>query len=404
MINSETIKYSLRNLGHRKARSALTVFSILLGIAAIFIFISFGLGLRAYVSEFTSQTSADKVSISSKGGAGPGLDSSFALSKDDLKAVEKASGVKEASGLYLSAAQIEQNGDKKYSFIISYDPSTSIILEFFGDIGIYKGRSLRQGDDGKVVLGFNYLIEDKIFPKAYDLNDKITVDGKELTIIGFFEPVGNPQDDSQIYITNDFFEKLYPEKSAEGYDWAVARVDIENMDNAIENIEKNLRKSRNLEEGKEDFFVQSFVDMIESFSGALDVIVGFIILIALVSVFVSAINTANTMITSVLERTKEIGIIKSVGAKNSEVLGIFLFESAFLGFLAGLGGVGVGWLFSSIASSVLNSLGYGFLSPIFPGYLFLGCILFAMLTGGLSGIIPAIRASRIKPVDALRYE
>lgn len=404
MINKETMIYSLRNLEHRKARSLMTVFSILLGIAAIFIFISFGLGLRAYVSEFTSQTSADKVSIASKAGGGPGLDSSFALTKDDLKAVEKASGVKEASGLYISAAQIEQNGNKKYSFIISYDPSTLIVLEFFGDIGIYKGRLLRPGDDGKVVLGFNYLLEDKIFPKAYDLNDKITIDGKELTIIGFFEPVGNPQDDSQIYITNDFFEKLYPEKSAEGYDWAVARVNIDNIDQAIENIEKNLRKSRNLEEGKEDFFVQSFVDMIESFSGALDVIVGFIIIIALISVFVSAINTANTMITSVLERTKEIGIIKSVGAKNSEILGIFLFESAFLGLLAGLGGVGVGWLFSSIASSVLNSIGYGFLTPIFPISLFVGCILFASITGGLSGIIPAIRASQIKPVDALRYE
>ncbi len=133
-------------------------------------------------------------------------------------------------------------------------------------------------------------------------------------------------------------------------------------------------------------------------------VVGFIIAIAFVSVFVSAINTANTMITTVLERTKEVGIIKSVGAKNSEVLGIFLFESSVLGLLAGLGGVGVGWLFSSAAGSLLDNLGYGFLSPAFPPILFIGCILFAMITGGLSGIIPAIRASKIRPVDALRYE
>ena len=110
------------------------------------------------------------------------------------------------------------------------------------------------------------------------------------------------------------------------------------------------------------------------------------------------------MITSVLERVKEVGIIKSVGAKNSEVLGIFLFESAFLGFVSGCAGVLLGWLFSSAAGSFLDSIGYGFLSPIFPFYLFIGCILFATLTGGLSGIIPAINASKIKPVDALRYE
>ena len=404
MINKETIIYSLRNLNHRKGRSLLTVFSILLGIAAIFIFISFGLGLQAYISDMSTSTYADKVSIMGMGGAAPGLDPTFALSEEDLEAVEKSSGVKEASGIYMKAGEVTQNGNVRYTFLISYDPSTPIVLEFFGDIGIRKGRLLRPGEKGKVVLGFSYMVEDKIFPKAYDLNDKIEIDGEEIIIVGFFDSVGSPPDDAQIYITNDYFEELYPEESEEGYGWGIARVDVEDIDNTIENIEKNLRRTRDLEEGKEDFFVQSFVDLVESFSGAFDIVVGFIILIALVSVLVSAINTANTMITSVLERTKEVGIIKSVGAKNSEVLGIFLFESAFLGLVAGIAGVGAGWLFSTIAGNLLISLGWGFISPVFPTALFVGCILFATVTGGLSGIVPAIRASRIKPVDALRYE
>lgn len=403
MINKETIVYSLRNLEHRKGRSLLTIFSIMLGIAAIFIFISFGLGLQSYVSEFTTQTSADKVMIMSKGGVS-GLDASFSLSEDDLNAIQKASGVYDATGMYSSAAEVNQNGNIKYTFLVAYDPSTSIILEFFGGLGAYKGRLLRPGDSGKVVLGFNYLLENKIFPQAYDLNDKIEIDGEKLTIIGFFESVGNPQDDSQIYITNEFYEEFYAENGEIGYMMAVARVDVNNIDNAIENIEKDLGKSRGLEKGKEDFFVQSYQDLLDSFSGALNIIVGFIIVIALVSVFVSAINTANTMITSVLERTKEVGIIKSVGAKNSEVLGIFLFESAFLGTLAGMGGVGIGWLFSASAGSLLESLGYGFLSPAFPWGLWVGCILFAAITGAVSGIMPAMRASKIRPVDALRYE
>ena len=157
MINEETIKYSVRNLEHRKGRSLLTIFSILIGIAAIFIFISFGLGLRAYVSDLTTSTSADKVSIMAKGSAAPGLDSSFGLDEDDIEAIEDASGVEEVSGIYASAAEISQNGDLRYAFIISYDPSKNLILELFGDLGAYKGRLLRPGDDGKVVLGFNYL-------------------------------------------------------------------------------------------------------------------------------------------------------------------------------------------------------------------------------------------------------
>ncbi len=404
MISKETVIYSLRNLRHRSGRSLLTIFSILIGIAAIFVFISFGLGLENYMSQFLSQTSADKVSIMPKGMGIPGMDDTFAFTEEDLKAIEKASGVREATGLYVKVVEISQRGEKKFTFLASYDPSTPLMLEFFGDIGIYKGRQLRKGDERKVVLGFNYLIENKIFPQAYDLNDKITINGEELTIVGFFEQVGNPSDDAQVYLTNDFMRKFYSEENLKGYAWIIARVDINNMDIAIKNIEKNLRKSRNLEEGKEDFYVQSFQDYIKSYTGALNILVGFIIAIALVSVLVSAVNTSNTMITSVLERTKEIGIIKSVGAKNSEILGIFLFESAFLGFVSGVLGVLLGTGISLVADKVLNELGYGFFGPVFPPILFIGCILFATITGAVSGVIPAIRASKIRPVEALHYE
>jgi len=179
---------------------------------------------------------------------------------------------------------------------------------------------------------------------------------------------------------------------------------VDNIDKVVENVEKNLRKERGLDEGKEDFFVQSFQDMIDSFGMALNMIIGFVVLIALISVVVSAVNTANTMITSVLERIKEIGIIKSIGGRNSEVFKIFLFESAFLGFVSGAIGVFLGWLISYIGGIILDNLGWGFLSPHFSIWLFAGCILFATLTGAISGVIPAVRASKINPVDALRYE
>jgi len=403
IISGDTAKYALRNLEHRKGRSFLTVISIFVGITAIFVFISFGLGLQAYIAEFTTQTSADKISIMPKGVGAPGLDDTFSLTEEDLEAVERAAGVREASGVYSKVAELDQDGQKRFVFLIGYDPKKPIILELFGDIGMYRGRSLRSGDKSKVVLGFNYLVEDKIFKRAYDLNDKININGRDLVIVGFFEQIGNPQDDSNVYTISDFIPEMYP-NDTDGYGWVVARVELENIDITIENVEKKLRKSRNLEEGKEDFFVQSFQDLIESYSGALNSIVAFIILIALVSVLVSSINTANTMITSVLERVKEIGIIKSVGARNSEVLGIFLFESAFLGLVAGILGVGIGWFFSFMGGLFLHHAGWGFLSPVFPVSLFVGLILFSTVTGAISGILPAMNASKIRPVDALRYE
>ena len=401
MFNQETIKYSLRNLKQRKGRSLLTLFSILIGIATIFIFISFGWGLYNYVDEFRSGSSVDKLLITAKGSLGGlGMEESFKLTEKDVDAVKSAAGVYDASGGYFTAVQVEVNNQKKFVFLVAYDPKTPLILEII-NIDAQKGRLLRQGDRKNVVLGYNYLLDNKIFKRGLDVNDIIEIDGVKMKIIGFFEPVGNPQDDSQVYITNDYFESLYPNTT---YLQIVVKVDISNIDKVIDNVEKKLRKERGLEEGKEDFFVQSFEELIESFSNVLNIIIGFIILIALISVLVSAVNTANTMITSVLERYKEIGILKAIGAKNSDIFWIFLFESSFLGFVAGVLGVLLGWGFASLAGSVLTNLGWWFLAPYYSSYLFAGLILFATLTGAISGVIPAIRASKTNTVDALRYE
>jgi putative ABC transport system permease protein len=402
-ISLESIRYSLRNLKHKRLRSSLTIVSIFMGITAIFVFISFGLGLFAYIQEFTTQGTIDKIAIMPKGVGPPGLDDTFKLTEDDVDVIEKASGIYEATGIYVKPAEVKQRSLNKFVFLMGYDPDVPLILEFFGDIGIEQGRLLRPGEKGNVVLGYNYLIEDKIFPKAFELNDKIEVQGQDLKVIGFFEKIGNPQDDSNVYVSSDFAPELYPDEEL-SFGWIVARAELESMDQAIKNVEDKLRDSRGIEEGKEDFFVQSYQDLLSAYTNVLNVIVGFVILIALISVIVSAINTANTMVTSVLERVKEVGIIKSIGAKNSEIFKIFLFESAFLGFVAGSLGVLIGWILVSIAGAALDSAGLGFLTPIYPWTLILGCIFFATLTGAISGAIPAYQASKIKPVDALRYE
>ncbi|MBD3164837.1 FtsX-like permease family protein [Candidatus Woesearchaeota archaeon] len=402
MISSETIKYSIKNLLQRKSRSFLTILSIFVGITAIFVFISFGLGLYRYVDEVSSSSSAELILVQPRGGTVPGLDDTFSLNDDDLDAVDKAKGVFEASGVYFTTVEMTQENTRRYTFIIGYDPKVPLIMDSF-NIDLAKGRMLESGDEGKVLLGYNYQIPDKIFPKGYDTGDRIEVNGKKLRIIGFLESVGNPQDDSQVYVTNGYIKELFDDESI-NYGMIVARVDTSDIEGVVENVEKELRKERGLEEGKEDFFVQSYEELLNTYMSVLDVIVGFIILIALISVLVSAVNTANTMITSVLERVKEIGVIKSVGARNSEIFKIFLFESSFLGFVSGLVGVIAGWFIAFVSGIILENLGWAFLSPFYPWQLFLGCIIFATVTGGISGFFPAYQASKLKPVDALRYE
>jgi len=399
-MKDESIQYSLRNIRHRKTRSFLTVFSILIGIATIFIFVSFGFGLYKYIDTLSSSSSANKLIIQSKGGFG-GLDESFELDDNDLEVVNRAAGVMDATGLYVKSAEVEFNNERIYASLLAFDPKKPLMIEV-SNIEIFQGRELSSGDNGKVVLGYNYQLPEKIFKKAVQLNDNIEIQGKKLKVIGFYNSVGNPSDDAQVYIINNYIDTLYPGENS--YSWIIAEADLKEIAKAKENIEKGLRKSRNLEEGKEDFYVQSFEDMIESYASALDIVIAFVILIALISVLVSAINTANTMITSVIERYKEIGVLKAIGARNSEILKIFLFESAFLGFIAGCLGVLVGFIGTYIGGKILLSVGFGFLQPYYNFWLFFGCIIFATLTGAISGVLPAIRASKINPVDALRYE
>ncbi len=401
MITPQTIKYSLRNMKHKKTRNFFTILSIFIGITTIFIFISFGLGLYTYIGDLTEGSSADKVIIQPKGGTLAMFENHVEFTNDDLKAIERVPGVYEVSGSYFKTVEIKMQDKILYTLLMSYDPEKPIVLES-SNVKLEKGRELSD-NKREIVLGYNYMIDDRIFPKAIRLNQNIEMNGEDIKVVGFFNEVGSKQDDAQVYVSNDYMDKLFPDENL-SYGWIVAKVDIKNIDGVVEKIEKSLRRERNLDEGKEDFHVQSFNDLIEGFSSALNIVIGFIILIALISVLVSAVNTANTMITSVLERIKEIGVIKSIGARNSDILGIFLFESGFIGFVAGVVGVLIGWALSALGGAILTNMGYGFLQPDFPIILFVSLIIFATLTGAVSGVYPAIKASKINPVEALRYE
>ena len=105
-----------------------------------------------------------------------------------------------------------------------------------------------------------------------------------------------------------------------------------------------------------------------------------------------------------MERKKEIGIMKAIGARNSDILKIFLLESGILGLAGGAIGVALGIGFSKLVEIAVSTTGNTFLKAAFSPYLIAGALLFAFVVGTISGAMPAIRASKLRPVDALRYE
>ncbi|MEM2139080.1 MAG: FtsX-like permease family protein [Candidatus Woesearchaeota archaeon] len=400
----EDIKYGLKNIYKKKTRSFLTILSILIGIAAVYALMSFGLGIQYYITNLAYESGADKLFVMNKGLGAPGTDANFFLTKQDINFLEKKQGVKEILGIYMNPVQIKFNNQRKFAFMSGFDVDKTQLMLETGNMKLFKGRDLKKSDKNKVALGYNYQLENKIFSKPVKLGDNVLINDKKFEVVGFYSEVGSPDEDSRIYINEESFIWLFPQKENK-FSMAIIRseknIDTEKL---AEYLQDKLRRFKNQEEGKEDFYVQTFADLIETFGRIINIINSVLILISFISVVVAAVNIMNTMYTNVLERTKEIGIMKAIGARNSEILKIFLVESALLGFIGGFLGVLLGYLVSSFGGIIAKNSGYASLQPIFPLELTLGCIIFGTLVGSFSGLFPAKGAAELKPVDALRYE
>jgi putative ABC transport system permease protein len=149
----------------------------------------------------------------------------------------------------------------------------------------------------------------------------------------------------------------------------------------------------------------SIQEVADEIQGTLSLIETVLASIAAVALIVGGVGLMNTMYTAVLERTREIGILKSVGARDEQVLTLFLIDSGLMGFIGGVLGLILGSTLSLLGSRLLGpSLGVGSFTPIIDGWLVSGVLVFSFILGALSGVWPAWRASRLNPVDALAAE
>ncbi len=402
----DILKYSISNLWNRKLRSFLTILSILIGITAIFALSSFGLGIKYYIEDLSKKMGTDKVMIMPKDYITAMGESNVEFTEDDVDFLKKIRGVDEATGMMMSSCKVKFKDYKEiYPYLagISTDTKERILVEeMFAGYGLEKGKPLKKGDVLKVALGYNYLIPNKAFKKPISLGDKIEINDIEVEVIGFYEEIGNPADDLNIYISLEGAKKILEKET---YFFILLRsASDQNAVELADRIKERFRKYKGQEKGEEAFFVQTYEEMMETYSIVINTLIGVLVLIALISVFVAAVNIMNTMYTSILERTKEIGVMKSIGARNKVILSIFIVESGILGLIGGIIGVILGYLIAKAGGLISASFGLSMLRPAFPLWITIGCLLFSFLVGAGSGFLPSLRASKLKPVDALRYE
>ncbi|MBW2981476.1 ABC transporter permease [Candidatus Woesearchaeota archaeon] len=403
----DILKYSISNLWNRKTRSSLSILSILIGIAAIFALISFGYGLNSWINEFAQEMGVDKIMMLPGGGltTSPGT-SNIKFNKDDIEFVKKIKGVDEATAMYADSGKVGFKDYREvYTFVIGLSTDSRekrLVEEMFGGIEVQEGRELKKGDILKATVGYSFSVPNRLFKKAVSVGDKIEINNFPVEVIGIYEEIGSPTDDAQVYISIEGFEEIFEIDEFE-YVYLRAAPDY-NPSELAERIKEKFRKYRGQKEGEEDFTVQTFEDIMETFTNVLNILNGVLVLIAMISVVVAAVNIMNTMYTSILERTREIGVMKAIGAKNKFILFVFVAESGLLGLMGGSIGIVLGYLIARLGGYIAAIYGLSMIRPAFPLWLVAGCLLFAFLVGAGSGLLPSYKASKLKPVEALRYE
>lgn len=401
---SEYFKIAVRNLRMRSLRSWLTILGIVIGVFLIISLLSLSEGIKSTISQQLKALGGETILVM------PGdLSNPIAmfmggakLEKEDLEAIKRTKGVDEILTMSMQAAVVRYEDEGKTIFMTGLSWKEGIeILEKF------QGWTLRDGKwpvPGKREVVIGKQIEAGLFEKTVKVGKDVVIKGRKFQIVGILNSLGSKQDDSSIYLDINLYQDITGEKRGTAQYAMVKIEDGGDVNKIAEAIKEQLGETRKRRTGTDaaDFSVITSEKMGDIAGSILNVIQIAIIGFASIAIIVGGIGITNTMFTSVRERTREIGIMKAIGAKNSSVLMIFLFEAGIIGFLGGLGGTILGSLFSKAIEI------YGQLHPLFyfktsitPGLLIFG-LAFSFFVGCFSGFFPARQAAKLKPVEALR--
>lgn len=411
MRNSTYTKMALNMLLHSKLRSWLTIIGIVIGVGAVVGILSLGDAMEEQVQSRLSEMDLTKIAItpgytramSNMPGPGGGdLVKDSELTEDDLDALQGIEGIQYIAGEISGSEEVDYAGENATLSITGVDPQ---VWRYMTTLETQSGRLLEPADRYVAVIGSE--VASGVYDRDIGVNQIIKINGKSVRVVGILTEEGGFED-RNIYMPIDGAVDIIEDAEKGVFDTIMVKVQNEDIvDTVMEDITNKLMVSRHImREDEMDFSVTASKSMAESVTEMTSSITLFLGAIAAVSLIVGAVGIANTMFTSVLEKTKEIGTMKAIGAKNRDILMIFVFNSAMVGFVGGIFGVMLGafisTLFPLLGMTMMRSGGDSGIS-LSPHLMLIGLVL-AIVIGIVSGAVPAYRASRLKPVDALRYE
>lgn len=416
----DAAEYSYNSLRKRKLRSWLTILGIVIGVASIITLISLANGVNAQISSRMNTLGSNVIQITpgntqatrQAGFAFPGLGGgqpagggprSFGeftrggagkLSFDDGRNVARVEGVSKVDARIQGQAKISLGAKEVASVqIVGVDPAA---FNELSNVPLFSGRNLNSNDRFNAVMGYG--VYSRIFEGEDLLNRQIRVnDAYSFRVVGLLNASSGSQvvSDNAIYVPVTVAKTIL--NSSNPSQLFVLVLDGYNTDDVAASIEETLLVLHRVTADKPDFTITTAAFIESTVADVTSTLSFFLGGIAAISLLVGGIGVANTMFMSLLERIKEIGILKALGLKDSEVLELFLFESAAIGLVGGAIGILLGFLLSWLLVFA------GVPSVITLDLVLLG-IVFSAIVGIVSGVVPAQNASHLQPVEALSYE
>lgn len=380
----------------------MTILGVVIGIMLVVIILSLSDGIQNAISRQLQMFGSDLIFIFPGKETNPlvGLLGGQKFREKDLMKLKQIEDIKSVVPIEVKMMNIEYRGEKK-SIIVHAAPWKGMIEGFEQSQGVNleKGRWPRDDRSNEAVLG--YLTFNKLFKNRVRLGDEIIVKSKRMKVVGYISEIGNQVDDNTVYVSLDIFRDITGIKGGARGAFTVVKPGAN-----INLVAKQIKFVLSKQEVVRDFSVITPEKAGRLVGNILSIIEFVLMIIAGISLIVGAVGIMNTMYTSVLERTRQIGVMKAIGASGDAILSLFLIESGMIGLVGGILGIILGITASYFISSLASGLGVGnlfsFASLDFFGLFVILIITF--ITGIVSGVLPARAAAKMEPAEALRYE
>jgi len=395
----DLINMVLFNIWANRFRAMLTALGIIVGTATIILVVAVGQGSEAAVNEQYSRLNAGTITVMSARGEGLRLP----LTEDDVEAIkENCSSVQEVSLAINTRTDIAYSDVTGTVSLLGAYPEAAVLNNYTMDQGSFITTEDIESRNRVVVIG-NEIVQDYFGGDVSQaLGAELKINKRAYEVVGVLTRVGDTSSsgggtDDSVIVPYTVAQRYLVGKNTMPMIVALA-ADIKNATDAVAEITVTLQDTHNVDAGEEDFMVRDAGSRLVSAQESANTMSLLLIIIAASTLVVGGIGIMNVMFVSVKERTREIGILKAIGAKRNDILLQFLFEAVIISLIGGVIGLILGSIFIPLLVAYMgvraDASVYGIVLGIF----------FALLTGTFFGFYPALKASELSPLEALRYE